>query len=293
MKCLIDADILAYEIASAGAYKDEETGETVIRPFQPVADLFDQRIKEIEGECWATEPSTLYLTGDRKLLVSLNRKRKHEGLPPLEFKENFRKEIAKTKEYKGTRKTEKPFHFDNLREYMLANYDVVIAQGLEADDLISIELTKAGDKLDVICCTRDKDLRMVPGMHYGWPCGAQPQYGPKRVTELGELFYNEEKNKLTGDGILFFYSQLITGDKVDNIPGLPGAGDKKAWELLRGCPDSIEADIRVSGLYEDKFGESWCEYYEEQSKLLWMLRELPEGLDYDIQSNKVLDKVLQ
>jgi len=293
MKCLIDADILAYEIASAGAYKDEETGETVIRPFQPVADLFDQRIKEIEGECWATEPSTLYLTGDKKLLVSINRRRKHEGLPPFEFKENFRKEIAKTKEYKGTRKSEKPFHFDNLREYMLANYDVVIAQGLEADDLISIELTKVGDKLDVICCTRDKDLRMVPGMHYGWPCGAQPQYGPKRVTELGELFYNEDKNKLTGDGFLFFCAQMIIGDKVDNIPGLPGAGDKKAWQLLGECTSMIESEEVVRSAYREKVEGEWLDYYVEQEQLLWMLRELPEGLDYDIQSNKVLDEVLQ
>jgi len=287
MKCLIDADILAYEISSSGAYKDEDTGEEVIRPFQAVADLLDQRVKEIEGECWATEPSTLYLTGDKTLLTSINRKRKFHGEPPLEFKDNFRKEIAKTKEYKGGRKTEKPFHFHNLREYMLANYDVVIAQGLEADDLISIELTKNGDELSVICCTRDKDLRMVPGMHYGWPCGLQPQYGPKRVTELGELEYNEEKNKLTGNGFLFFCAQMIIGDKVDNIPGLPGAGDKKAWELLNECTKEIEALGKVSVAYEDKLGEGWLDYFNEQHKLLWMLRELPEGLDYEVQSNKV------
>lgn len=293
MKCLIDADILAYEIASAGAYKDEVTGETVIRPFQPVADLFDQRIKEIEGECWATEPSVLYLTGDETLLKSINRRRKHEGQEPLTFKDNFRKEIAKTKEYKGQRKTEKPFHFHNLREYMLANYNVIIAQGVEADDLISIELTKAGDKLDVICCTRDKDLRMVPGMHYGWPCGAQPQYGPKRVTDLGELFYDEEKNKLTGNGFLFFCAQMITGDPVDNIPGLPGGGPKKAWETLCNVESKALAINLVKGLYDFKLKEKSKEYFKEQRKLLWMLRKLPEGLEYDIQSNKIPDSVLQ
>lgn len=287
MKCLIDADILAYEIASSGAYKDVDTEETIIRPFESVAELFDQRILEIEKECWATEPSTLYLTGDSKLLKSLNRRRKHEGLEPLTFKDNFRKEIAKTKEYKGTRKSDKPFHFDNLREYMLANYEVVIAQGVEADDLISIELTKAGDKLGVICCTRDKDLRMVPGMHFGWPCGAQPQFGPKRVTELGELRYNEEKNKLTGEGYLFFCAQMIIGDKVDNIPGLPGAGDKKAWELLKDCHSRDDANDIVDRAYEDKLGEGWTDYYTEQYCLLWMLRELPEGIEYEVQSNQV------
>jgi len=276
MKCLIDADILAYEISASGAFKDDETGETVIRPFQSVADLFDQRIKEIEGECWATEPSTLYLTGDQTLLKGVNRRRKLEGKEPLAPKGNFRKEIATTKEYKGQRKSEKPFHFDNLREYMIANYDVVIAWGLEADDLISIELTKSGDKLDVICCTRDKDLRTVAGMHFGWPCGAQPQYGPKRVTELGELHYNEEKRKLTGEGFLFFCAQMIMGDPVDNIPGLPKGGPKLAWELLQDVKDEVSAMDCVRSAYIDKLGEDYEEYFNEQYQLLWMLRQLPE-----------------
>lgn len=287
MKCLIDADILSYEISASGAYKDVDTGETIIRDFQAVADLLDQRIQEIEKECWATEPSTLYLTGDEKLLRSVNRRRRHEGLEEYTHKDNFRKEVAKTKEYKGQRKADKPFHFDNLREYMLNNYPCIIAQGVEADDLIAIELTQHGDVLDVICCTRDKDLRMVPGMHFGWPCGAQPQYGPKRVTRLGELSYNEEKNKLSGEGFLFFCAQMIIGDKVDNIPGLPKCGDKYAWELLKLINDEDLAYEVIKGAYEQKLGEGWEEYFKEQETLLWMLRGLPEGVEYEIQSNRL------
>lgn len=276
MKCLIDADILVYEISSTGQFTNEE-GVLVVRDFNFVAEALDQRIKEIEAECWATEPSTLYLTGDEKLFRSINRKRRREGEEELkEFKENFRKEIATTKEYKGSRKTEKPFHFNNIREYMLNEYDVVVAFGLEADDLIAIELTKAGDKLDVICCTRDKDLRMVPGMHFGWPCGAQPQYGPKRVTHFGELHYDEEKNKLTGDGFLFFCAQLIVGDKVDNIPGLPRGGDALAWKLLKDCTTVDEAKAMVLGAYKEKLGEDYLGYFREQANLLWMVRELDD-----------------
>ena len=289
MKCLIDADILSYEISAAGQFKeiDELTGEEVlvIRDFQAVADLFDQRIKEIEGECWATEPSTLYLTGDERLFRSINRKRRRNGEEELkEFKDNFRKQVAKTKEYKGHRKAEKPFHFHNLREYMLHHYNVVVAMGVEADALIAIEMP---GRDDVICCTRDKDLRMVEGMHFGWPCGAQPQYGPKRVDNLGHLYYDEEKNKLTGEGYLFFCSQLITGDSTDNIPGLPRGGPRLAFELLHDAPNESEALNRVEECYATKLGQDYNEYFEEQRMLLWMLRELPEGASYEVFSNQV------
>lgn len=265
MKCLIDADILAYEISACGEYKDEETGEKVIRDFQFVADLLDQRIKEIEGECWATEPSTLYLTGDERLIKSLNRKRRRIGEEEILYKDNFRKEIAKAKPYKGTRKAEKPFHFHNLREYMLEWYDTQVANGLEADDLIAIELTKTGDKLDTICCTRDKDLRQVPGMHFGWPCGKQPQYGPRRVTQE--------------EGWRNFWYQMIVGDVVDNIPGLPGGGPALANKVLVDGLSHEDMFHLVYKLYEDKLkkGEDdygWNSYFYEQAGLLWMVRDL-------------------
>jgi hypothetical protein len=153
----------------------------------------DDKIKEIESLCWATEPSVLYLTGDRKLIKSVNKKRKFQGEKELEFKPNFRFATAKKKEYKGTRNPEKPFHYNNIREYMLANYECIISEGMEADDMICVELVRNGERLDVICCSRDKDLRMVPGMHFGWECGRQPQFGPKRVDFIGEISLSTER----------------------------------------------------------------------------------------------------
>lgn len=274
MQCLLDADVLVYELAFSGEYVDDD-GEKQIREFEFVAELLDQKIKEIEAECWADKPSILFLTNDSTLNRMWNKQRKRQGLEPVEYKPNFRIDVAKSKPYKGQRKQEKPFHRENIRAYMLDNYDVRVANGMEADDLLAIEQTQA-PPLTTIICTRDKDLRMVEGMHFGWPCGKQLQFGPKRVDKIGELHYDEGKNKLTGEGSKFFYAQLITGDSVDNIPGLPRGAPRLAYELLES--KSSEADMlrAVTERYADKLGDGWETYFREQVDLLWMCRALDE-----------------
>lgn len=276
MKPLVDADILVYEIANCGQYTDPESGELIVREFDYVAGLLDDKIREIEALVWATEPAVLYLTGDRKLVKSINKKKRHQGEALIEFKPNFRFETAKKKEYKAGRKQEKPFHYNNIREYMLANYECVVADGMEADDMICVELIRNGNKLDVICCSRDKDLRMVPGMHFGWECGRQPQFGPQRVDFLGELRLSKDRKVVKGEGIKFFYSQLITGDSTDNIPGLRGGGPVLAFESLTDLGSEELLFECVARLYEEKCGEDWRVEMQEQADLLWMIRELNE-----------------
>ena len=278
MKPLIDSDVLRYEIGFSAEYIDEDTGEKIIRDFDFCASLFDQKVKEICGEVWATEPPTLYLTNDRRMHRKANKQRKKEGLEELEYTPNFRDAVAEKKVYKGNRKNEKPFHYDNITAYILANYETKVAVGMEADDLMSIDQwarVKEGH-LDTIICTRDKDLRITPGLHFGWSCGRQDQFGPTRVTEIGSLELKGGK-KLVGTGLKFFYSQAITGDGTDNIPGLPRGGPALAYKSLHDCETEAELFARVAGLYEDKFGDNWRAEMLEQCRLLWMVRELDEG----------------
>lgn len=248
-----------------------------MRDFDFVADLFDQKIKEICAEVWATEPPVLYLTNDRRLHKKVNKQLKKQGKEELEYVPNFRDKVAVKKEYKGTRKAEKPFHYDNLTAHAFANYHVEVAVGMEADDLMSIhqyQRVKEGH-LDTIICSRDKDLRITPGMHFGWACGRQEQFGPARVTDIGSLEIKGGK-KIVGTGLKFFYSQVLTGDNVDNIPGLPRCGPVTAYESLHDCETEAELFARVAGLYEAKYGETWREEMNEQCQLLWMVRELNE-----------------
>jgi len=269
MKCLIDADVLVYELAFCGQSVDEETEELVVRGFEFVAELLDQRIKEIVEECWA-ESCTLYLTNDKKLQRMLERRAKTLGESVEPYVPNFREHIAVSKPYKGTRAQEKPFHRDNIRAYILEHYDCIVANGMEADDLMAIHQTDS-----TTICTRDKDLRMVEGMQFGWPCGKQPQFGPLKVEGVGSIELVNRK-EIKGYGPKFFYSQLITGDKVDNIPGLPRGGAVMAYDMLADLETEEEMLEAVKAKYEEKLGEGWDTYLLEQGRLLWMVRELDD-----------------
>lgn len=236
--------------------------------------MFERKLKEIEDECWADEPSLLFLTCDEQLLRQENKRRKREGQEALLYLHNFRKHIAVSVPYKNTRST-KPYHYYNLRAYIHAKYSPILAIGCEADDLLAVYQDKEG--LSTIICTRDKDLRQVPGMHYSWECGNQAGWGPTRVDELGELQLNAKKTKLWGTGLKFFFSQVITGDKVDTIPGLPKGGPVLAYKLLSACTTEEEMYEAVSQAYEEKAGEGWEIYLKEQIDLLWMVREFKEA----------------
>lgn len=274
MQPLIDADVLRYEVGAVGEYKDE-TGEKVYRDFDFVRETFDGKIRDICEAVQATQPPILYLTGDALLNARINKRRAREGLDPIEFLPNFRTAIAEGKAYKGTRKGEKPFHYHNLTSYILSEYTTVVSNGCEADDLICIEQFKRLDQKDTIICTRDKDLRMCPGLHYGWECGKQPEFGPVEYDMLGSIELVETKSgkKITGGGFAFFASQLLTGDVVDNIGGLKRWGPVAAWKTLGEC-NSIEGYLNaVRGAYSGKLGEGWEVVLAEQCNLLWMVRE--------------------
>jgi len=310
---LIDMDILRYEVGSKGQYIDEETGDVVMRNFNYVAECLDQKIREICALVWATEEPICFLSMDartkkrhaRRINKKVKRLEKKLEANPLDgaaqqevkklqeeakYKPNFREAVAKKKEYKvGRKPNSKPLHYDNITEYLLAKYNCVMAEGLEADDLLSIyqreALAESKDPTTIIC-SRDKDLRMVPGMHFGWECGKQAQFGPELVSELGRIkpIYRGKTAKgepmlaeMKGTGMLFFCVQLITGDSVDSIPGLPGAGPRAAFNALNNVKTVDEALLAVKGLYAKKFGDKWKEELLEQGRLLWMVEKLDDA----------------
>ena len=248
MTPLIDADVLRYEIGFAAETGWQQSG---FPPFDYVADLIENRIGNICAVVGATTPPKLYLTG----------------------KGNFRNDIAKRIPYKQ-RASNKPWHFKNITAYMLSRYDVTTSEGMEADDLMAIEQTR--NPGTTIVCTRDKDLRQVPGWHYGWELGAQPQFGPMLVDTVGAIQLSNDRKSIKGYGELFFYSQCLTGDRVDTIPGLEGTGAIGASLILEGCTDTLDAFKRVRSAYRDVYGDRGDEELLEQGRLLWMSRELNE-----------------
>jgi 5'-3' exonuclease len=76
--------------------------------------------------------------------------------------------------------------------------------------------------------------------------------------------------------MLFFYAQLLTGDAVDTIPGLPKCGPVAAFNILANSNTPAEALKAVYGAYKACYGLSGYKEMLEQGRLLYMTRKLRE-----------------
>lgn len=255
MKALIDGDIILYEIgfAAEAAWKHiqaesrDDSGDPP--PWNFVEEILENRLANIKAVAGATMGEIYYFTGSS----------------------NFRTSIARTAPYKE-RPGNKPFHYYNVRAFLHGTRDCITVEGLEADDCLAIEATRNPET--TIICSRDKDLRQVVANHYSWELGNQPQFGPMKVEGFGELMLSSDGKKVIGWGDKFFYFQLLTGDPVDTIPGIPKMGPKTALKLLQRVQTHEEALDVCKEQYKRAYGLYWPEVMLEQGQLLWIVREL-------------------
>lgn len=199
---------------------------------------------------------------------------------------NFRISLATIRPYKGTRsESDRPPLYGYLRGHLMQKPNVVVANDEEADDTLSIRQYKdynwtvqhmlAGQKisntLGTVICTIDKDLDMVPGLHYRWSKG--------NVKEI-LTWYQDVDN-----GLRCFYKQCLTGDSVDNIPGLRGIGPKSSHVTAIDSLSTGECLNHVRDRYQQWYGNYGDEFLLEVGRLLWMRSEVgelwnfPEALD--------------
>lgn len=162
----------------------------------------------------------------------------------LTGRNNFRMEVDP--EYKANRKdTPRPIYLQDIRDYLVKNWKTVVVDGMEADDAMGLAQT-----YKTVICTIDKDLDLVPGDHYNW----------KR----------DERYDVTREvAIRKFYMQMLVGDRVDNIKGVPGIGEKKASKILAGAETPQEYHDRVFGIYKEHFEDAGTEFLKN-ARLLWI-----------------------
>jgi len=219
----------------------------------------------------------------------------------LTGKTNFRNEIATVKQYKGnrynsdgSRKTPQPKHLQFARQWLVSNKSAKVSVDQEADDDISIAMHILNNSKDWhgVISTTDKDLGINEGILHN-----QTSNEIKDADKFG--YIEVVKNKVKGRGLKFFYTQLLMGDTVDSIPGLPkvteyqvkefgcrrgGCGDMCAYKTLDSATTPAECLDRVKQCYDEYWTDReytpWnetepvvrtpSEHITEQGQLLWM-----------------------
>jgi DNA polymerase-1 len=123
---------------------------------------------------------------------------------------------------------------------------LLVVDGVEADDVIGTLARQANEhKRNVVISTGDKDMAQLVGPHV-------TLVNTMTDTRL-DVAGVTEKFGLPPELIIDFLA--LMGDKVDNIPGVPGVGEKTAVALLQGIKGldlifanpAVVADLPIRG----------------------------------------------
>jgi DNA polymerase-1 len=193
MKFIVDADILVYQAATS-VQEDIEWADGVWTSHADL-DLAKRKLEDMVDD-WITQAEQEWGAPDDVIHV----------VSDPDTDANYRKKLPHV-EYKGNRKgTKRPMIWKVLREWFVKEYQAIWEPTLEGDDLCGL-FYEDGD----VIISQDKDMLTIPGKHY------RPGKGGVTVTP-------QEAEK-------FFYSQILTGDRVDGYYGVPRCGPKtaEAW----------------------------------------------------------------
>jgi DNA polymerase-1 len=141
------------------------------------------------------------------------------------------------------------------------NIPILYVDGYEADDVIGT-LTKQAEKVDfeTYMMTPDKDFgQLVSDKTFIYKparMGNKAEVmGVKEVCEKFGIEHPEQVVDILG----------LWGDASDNIPGIPGIGEKRAKELI-GQFGSVEKVIENAGKLKGKMKENVIQYAEQGLK---------------------------
>lgn len=183
--------------------------------------------------------------------------------------------VKATKPYQGNRKSKaKPPLLEPLRELVadnstwLENYNVLLHRELEADDGMIQDAYRLRE--DGVICSEDKDLRMTPYPYYEIERG---QVLPGQPVGWVSVKYTPSGTpKLTGQGPLFFWAQMLMGDTADNVAGVQKYNGKLcgvvgAYDVLKDvtCIDTAANTVidAYRAIDQNVIAEGW---------LLWLTR---------------------
>ena len=180
-------------------------------------------------------------------------------------------------EYKANRKptpdelqAQIPLIYKVVRAY---NIPIYAARGYEADDIISALVKKLSEKnVEIIIATSDKDMEQL----------LSPQVkilnAKKGVMIDQETLYREKG--IRPEQVVDVLS--LSGDSSDNVPGVPGIGNKTALELIQkwGSLESVLSSIdQISGKKRQENLRVFSDQARLSQKLVKLYSEIPIPID--------------
>lgn len=184
-------------------------------------------------------------------------------------------------------KAQRPPMPDDLRSQVQPIHDIIKAMGLpllvidgvEADDVIGTLAQQATHKgLDVVISTGDKDMAQLVNQHV------------TLVNTMTETTLDiegvKEKFGLPPELIIDFLA--LMGDKVDNIPGVPGVGEKTALALIQnlGSINDIYQDLEAVRTLDFRGAKKMPEKLAENkdmAELSYLLATIKCDVELDIE----------
>lgn len=185
----------------------------------------------------------------------------------------------KYSEYKATRKetpedlqVQIPLIYQVVRAFGIPVY---AAKGYEADDVIgSLVTVLEKEEIEVVIVTSDKDLEQL--------------IGPK------VKILHAKKGEIIDSDVLFTQKGImpnqvvdmlaLAGDASDNIPGVPGIGNKTALDLIKkwGSLESVLANVdHISGKKRQENLRMFADQARFSRELLELYNDIPLTVDME------------
>ena len=173
------------------------------------------------------------------------------------------KRVAMYPEYKGTRK---PMPSELLEQVPVArematamNIPVLELVGYEADDLLGT-IAKRGqaEGLEVTIVSGDRDLLQLSDEHIKI---LMPRTSMGK-TELTSFYPDDVKAKYKVTPTEFIDLKALMGDSSDNIPGLPGVGEKTATDIIVKYGSIEAAQEHTDEIRPPRAQKAFAEHYD-------------------------------
>lgn len=197
-KLIFDADMLLYVACNRNEQVIEwEDGlYTLHCYFDDVKNAFDEHVQELVDI----------------VLDHYNIHGEYEIIMCLSHPVNFRKQLV-SEDYKANRNTlRRPLCYKPMREWIAKEYNTLMYEGLEADDVVGLTVGKHD-----IAISGDKDFRCIPCRQY-------------------DFMRNEFYEVTLEEANYFHLYQTLIGDSTDGYKGCSHIGDVRARRILDESP---------------------------------------------------------